>query len=470
MSGHAHPLTHIVVINDLSHPLGGASALAAASARSFAGRGYRVTMLAGDEPDGALRGAGVAVAALGQARLLGRAGALVDGLWNRAAYRMIRTWITAHDTPGTVYHLHGWSQILSPAVFAALAPVRSRLVISAHDFFLACPNGAFTNFASGAPCPHTALSRACLAEACDRRGRAHKLWRALRFALQKNVYGPRSSPPVLAIHAGMRPLLARAGIPLSAIHPLPNPVVPFSASRIMAECNREVLFVGRIEATKGADLALAAARRAGMPIRLVGEGALRTALAAQYPEARFSGRLPPEAIGALAQSARLLVMPSRYPEPYGLVAMEAALAGLPVILPPSALLAPDLVAAGAGLAIDPRDTAAFAAALAALASDDARVAAMSHAAFTQTAHLALSHDAWIDRLLAHYTARLAPETHAARLAPQPGQDHALIAASGAASGSRPSIRTVASAPGTYGAGAACRPEANHTRLSSSRIG
>ena len=151
MSAARNPhLNQIVVINDLSHPMGGASALAVASARNFAARGYKVAMLAGDTPDPALSEAGVAVTALGQARLLGRAGALVDGLWNRAAHRMIRRWIAANDTPGTVYHLHGWSQILSPAVFAALAPVRGRLVISAHDFFLACPNGAFTNFATGA--------------------------------------------------------------------------------------------------------------------------------------------------------------------------------------------------------------------------------------------------------------------------------------------------------------------------------
>jgi glycosyltransferase involved in cell wall biosynthesis len=284
--------------------------------------------------------------------------------------------------------------------------VRERLVISAHDFFLACPNGAFTNFTTGAPCPHTALSRACLAEACDRRGQAHKAWRLARFAVQRQVYRPQTSPPVLAIHAGMKPMLLRAGIPAEAVHPLPNPVVPYSETRIAAERNREVLFVGRIEATKGADLALAAARQAGLPIRLVGDGADRARLAAEYPEAQFAGRQAPPAIGALAASARVLVMPSRYPEPYGLVAMEAALAGLPVILPPSALLAPDLVAVGAGIAVDPRDTAAFAAALAGLAADNAHTEAMSRAAFTNTRHLALSPEEWIDRLLAHYAARL----------------------------------------------------------------
>ena len=421
----------IVVINDLAHAMGGASALAVASARAFVARGHEVAFLAGDTPDPALESSGVVITALGQARLLGRGSALLDGLWNRAAARMVRAWIAAHDTPGTVYHLHGWSQILSPSVFAALAPVRERMVISAHDFFLACPNGAFTHFATGAPCPHTALSRACLAQACDRRGQGHKAWRVLRHVVQRRVYRPQTSPPVLAIHAGMKPMLMRAGIPAEAIHPLPNPVVPYSETRIMAEQGREVLFVGRIEATKGADLALAAARRAGLPIRLVGDGADRARLAAEYPEARFAGRLAPAAIGALVAEARVLVMPSRYPEPYGLVAMEAALAGLPVILPPGALLAPDLVAAGAGIAVDPRDTAAFAAALAGLAADDARTEAMSHAAFTATRHLALSPEEWIDQLLAHYAARLGAVQAPAATRSSSGSPSKLRAASAA---------------------------------------
>lgn len=451
-------LNRIVVINDLSHPMGGASALAVGSAHRFAERGYRVAMLAGDVPDPALAKAGIAVTGLGQARLLGRArslgnNALLDGLWNRAAARMVRKWIAENDTLDTVYHLHGWSQILSPSVFAALAPVRERLVISAHDFFLACPNGAFTHFATGAPCPHTALSRACLAEACDRRGQAHKAWRVARHAVQRFAYRPKHSPPVLAIHAAMRPMLARAGIPPEAIHALPNPVTPFSETRIAAERNDEVLFVGRIEATKGADLALAAARRAGVPIRLVGDGADRARLTAEYPEAHFTGRLPPAAIGALAASARVLVMPSRYPEPYGLVAMEAALAGLPVVLPPSALLAADLVAAGAGVSVDPRDTARFADVLSALAKDDTRVEAMSRAAFTETRHLALSPAEWIDQLLAHYAARLA--------AVQPP------VAAISSPGSKP---IAANAAGTRRAGAVAAPAADHTRRSSAPSG
>jgi glycosyltransferase involved in cell wall biosynthesis len=334
---------------------------------------------------------------------------MATGWWNRAAHRMVRAWIAAHDTPATVYHLHGWSQILSPAVLAALAPVHDRLVISAHDFFLVCPNGAFADLNSGAPCARVPLGPACCLAGCDRRGRVHKVWRLGRGTIQRLVMPPRNSPTVLAIHAAMRPLLQRGGIPAAAIQIVPNPVVPWSTTRITAEQNREVLFVGRIEATKGADLALAAARAAGVPIRVVGDGALIERLRDAYPEAHFTGRLDHAAIAALARQARLLVMPSRYPEPFGLVAIEALRSGLPVILPPGALLADDISRIGAGILMEPRDTAAFADLLRRLGDDDATIAAMSRAGFTHGGTLALDPESWLDRLIDVYRERLVQE-------------------------------------------------------------
>jgi len=404
-------IDRIVVINDLARPLGGASALAVQSAFGFARRGLLVTYLSGDTPPASgLNHPGVTMIGLGQDRLLsrGRIDAMLTGWWNRAAHRMVRAWIAAHDTPATVYHLHGWSQILSPAVFAALATVRHRLVISAHDFFLVCPNGAFADLTSGTPCPRVPLGPSCCLARCDRRGRVDKMWRLGRSTIQRAVMPPRHSPPVLAIHAAMRPLLQRGGIPAVAIRVVPNPVMAWSATRIAAECNREVLFVGRIEATKGADLALAAARAAGVPIRVIGDGALAGRLRDAYPEAHFTGRLDHRAIAALACRARLLVMPSRYPEPFGLVAIEALRSGLPVIVPPSALLADDIACIGAGAMVEPRDTRTFAALLRRLADDDSAIAAMSHAAFADSGSLALDQEIWLDRLLDAYRDRLCP--------------------------------------------------------------
>jgi glycosyltransferase involved in cell wall biosynthesis len=403
-------IDRIVIVNDISAPKGGATALALLSAYEFRARGLAVTFLTGDAGDNeALRDCGVDIVALGQERLLSgsTAQAMLHGLYNREAYAHVRDWISRHDTPGTVYHLHGWAQILSPSVFHALQPVTTRLVLSAHDFFLACPNGSFSFLKTGEVCALTPMSVSCVRADCDRRSYSHKLWRVARQAVQRRFYNRRHSPPVLAIHESMRPFLMRAGIPSAAITSLPNPVTPWSSTRIEAENNHEVLFVGRLESTKGPDLAAAACAAAGFTLRCIGEGVLHDDIAKRYPKVRLEGRLPPEKIAEHARRARVLVMPSRYPEPYGLVAAEAALSGLPVIAPPTAFLTDDLVGAGAGVAVEPRDTAAFAAVLRNLMNDDSRIAAMSHAAIATTGTIALAPNQWIDRLIASYVGRLA---------------------------------------------------------------
>lgn len=403
-------IDRIVVVNDISVPKGGATALALLSARMLRQRGQAVTFLAGDTGHNpALAAAGIDIVGLGQDRLLASSPitALTNGLYNRKAGATVAAWIRDHDTPGSVYHLHGWSQILSPAIFAALRPVSRRLVLSAHDFFLACPNGSFSLLNSGAVCPHVPMSAACIATNCDRRRYAHKLWRVARHAVMTHHYRRLSPPPILAIHERMRPFLMRAGLPGDNIRTLPNPVLPWTSDRIQAENNKEFLFVGRLEDTKGVDLAAAACRAAGVPLRVIGDGVLRAMLERDYPEVRLMGQQPPAVIADHARGARALVMPSRYPEPFGLVAAEALWSGLPVIATDTAFLTHDIVAAGAGVAIEPRDIAGFAGVLRCIADDRPATRAMSVAAYRHTQSIALSPEVWIDRLKQAYAERLA---------------------------------------------------------------
>lgn len=406
----APPIDRIVIINDSSLAKGGATGLALASAEAFRALGYPVTLLTGDGGENpALTAVGIEVVALGQARLMASPMRKVffTALHNAGAEKMVGDWISANDTPGTVYHLHGWAQIFSPAIFKPLNKVAGRLVLSAHDFFLVCPNGSYSFLKSGKVCPLVPQSAACVMANCDRRSYLHKLWRVARQALRRmSIDVSHNSPPILAIHERMRPFLERGGVEPSAIQALPNPVRPFRSERIAAENNAEFVFIGRLEDGKGPDLACAAARLAGAKLRIIGDGPMEAVLKRDYPEVIFSGRQPPEVIGEMVRSARALLMPSRYPEPYGLVAAEALWSGLPVIAADTAFLAGDILAARAGLACEPRDAPAFAATLRGLLDDDEATRQMSVNAFTNTRDIGNTFDGWIEKLVAIYNQRL----------------------------------------------------------------
>jgi len=402
-------IDRVVVLNDVSIARGGATSLALDSIRALRARGIPVTLIVGDDGDNQeLRDLGVDIVPMGQALLLdaGMGRAFVRGLYNRRTLAVVGGWIGRHDTPGTVYHVHTWAKILSPSLFRALRPVAGRLVISAHDFFLVCPNGGYVFYGSGRVCQLRPMSAACILSACDRRSYGHKLWRVARQAVLAMTLDRHRRPPlVLAIHDGMVPILARGGIPAAAIRVLRNPIRAFRSERIAAERNREIVFIGRLHPEKGADLAARAARRAGAPLRVIGDGPMRQTLQRDHPEVTFDGQLTRAEIAERVKGARALVMPSRYPEPFGLVAGEALWSGLPVIIADTALMAPEIVAREAGLACSVHTDGALAGAFRQVLDSDADTRRMSSNAFETTRALATTPAEWMTALIALYDER-----------------------------------------------------------------
>lgn len=396
-----------VIINDLSEQRGGATNVALQSAALLDGSGIPVTYFTGDRgAHSDLRLRGVDVVAAGGEHILRmpRRRAMLNGLYNASAEQRLADWIAANDTPDTVYHLHGWSKILSPSVFYALRPVARRLIVSAHDFFLVCPNGGYFDFRRETPCDLRPMSMSCVLRSCDRRNYAHKLWRSARQEIRRAGFDFASiGAKVLAVHEGMLPHLERGGIPRSRLATLRNPVTPWHARRIEAERNKVFLFVGRLEEDKGADLFLAAARDAEVPVRVIGSGPLEGRLRDIYPEAECVGWKSASEIPALVRDARALVIPSRYREPFGLVAFEALASGLPVVVPAFAMIADELSEIGAGVSCNPYDRAAFGELLSGLASNDDVVASMSHVAHGNAARFSLTPAEWSRRLVSHYS-------------------------------------------------------------------
>jgi glycosyltransferase involved in cell wall biosynthesis len=342
--------------------------------------------------------------------------AFATGIHNAQAARLIAGWIGANDTPNTVYHVNGWAKILSPSIFGALRCVAARCIVHAHDFFAACPNGAFFDYQAQALCPHRPLSARCITTACDRRSYAHKLWRVARgFNVFSNLRDQPEFSRIILLHDTMKAFFVHAGYGAERFTTIRNPAGLEATQRVEVENNEEFFFIGRLDAEKGIEDVIAVAGKAGVPLCIIGDGPLMASAKAAGPHVRALGWLSHAEIALHIRNARGLIMPSRYPEPFGLVAIEAARNGVPVILSADAFLAPELVSAGAAFACNTRDEAAFTATIAKLKyMSKPEIRQMSERAVVASQDLAMSHFDWRDALLAEYRSLLSA-AHVSRL-------------------------------------------------------
>lgn len=397
-------IDRVVVINDDHSETGGAASIALNSVRLLRQRKVSVTLLTGGRGTNVeFRRLGAEVVSLGGTHLMAgsRGPAAVRGLYDVRTRDTLSHWIAAHDTEGTVYHLHNWHKVLSPSIFSVLNRVASRLVMTAHDYFLSCPNGGYFNYQLRRPCDLTPGGLDCALTNCDRRGYSHKLWRLARHKVRNVLFDlAKTAATVVAVHDGMVPYLERGAISRDAIRVVRNPVTAWRTQRVPAERNNTVFFVGRLESDKGVDLLARAAKCAGAPLCIIGDGSFARTLARSHPEVQLMGWQPRERIAELIGAARMLVVPSRWRETFGLVALESLMSGVPIIISRFSLISAEL--AGMGLVCDPYNEEALAAAIMELMQSDSRIRDMSYHGFAQARQLAPTPEQWCDTLIALY--------------------------------------------------------------------
>ena len=135
-----------------------------------------------------------------------------------------------------------------------------------------------------------------------------------------------------------------------------------------AEKDEALLWIGRMSPDKGPHRAIAAARTAGAPLILAGP--VQPGQEAYFAEEvepcvgrdgiEYVGEADGEAKRELYTRARALLMPIRWPEPFGLVMVEALACGTPVIAYPEGSV-PEVVRDGeTGYVVDDEDAMAAA--------------------------------------------------------------------------------------------------------------
>lgn len=379
----------VIVVNDHLTPDGGADVVAVASARALADEGVDVTLLVGERSpgDGAVPPR-VRLVCTGQSDLQSnpqRLGAALQGLWSERAARVLRELLAEHDPRSTVVHLHSWTKSLSASVVRSAQQAGFPLVLTLHDYFSACPNGAFYDFQRGAVCHKQPMSWDCISTHCDSRRYGYKLYRVARHAIQAHAGGlpgrirdfivvSRFSERVLGTHL---PATAR-------LHHVRNPIdVPRSEAADVAG-NGAFVMAARMLQPKGQWIFLEACEQAGVEAVCIGDGPQLAPLRKRFTKVRFTGQLPRADVLREMRAARAFVMPALWYETQGIVVDEAASMGVPCIVADGCAASESIDHEHTGLLVASGDVQDLARALRRLWHEPAlaaRLGANAHAAF-----------------------------------------------------------------------------------------
>jgi len=299
-----------------------------------------------------------------------------------------------------VVHAHNVHPLLGWRALAAARAAGARTVLHLHNYRLVC--AIAVAYRDGAPCfrCHGRDTRPGLELRC-RGSLAESAVYAAGLARQQ----PRllaEADALVAVSDALAARLDGMGIPRERMTVLPNAVRAIADASHAAE-GRYALAAGRLVEEKGFDIAVRAARAAGVPLRVAGvgpdEGRLR-ALAGDA-EVAFLGQLPADALARERRGAAMLLAPSRSDDPCPMSVVEALADGVPVLGSARGGI-PELVGADAALPVD--DPTAWRAALAALWTDPAARAAAGDAALAR-ARTRHAPDAWYAGLMAIYGER-----------------------------------------------------------------
>ena len=215
-------------------------------------------------------------------------------------------------------HVHN---VVNPAVLEWAADRDAVMTVQDHRFF--CP-GRGKWKADGRVCGD-AMDRTVCADCFDDPSYFEDM-----LALTTERLEPLKRMRLTVLSAYMKGELIQVGVPAARIT-----VVPPVTYRLDLEAPADgpscVLFVGRLVEAKGIRDAIDAWRRSGLELPLVaaGTGPLRRQVEAEGVE--VLGWLDRRRLSAAYRRAAVVVMPSRWQEPFGLVGLEALTLGTPVV-------------------------------------------------------------------------------------------------------------------------------------------
>jgi len=311
-------VSHMRVLhtNNAHRGLGGASLAYAATIDVLRRGGIEVDVFARDSKDL-------------PNNLAGKMTAFFGGLYAARAVREFEA--VLRDRRPDLVHIHELYPLISPWILPRCARAGIPVVMSCHDYRLSCPIA--THYTRGADC-HRCLGgreywcvlRNCRASIPESVAYALRNASARRFDLfhrHVNLFMVPSGHlrDFLTGRLGIDP--RRVVVNYPPIRVPPQPVADPSEGGYVA-------YAGRFVHEKGVEVMVDACRRAGLPMRFAGDAPSHPAVG-PGDDASFVMTKSPADLAQFYRGARVLAMPSIWPETFGVVAAEAMSHGVPVV-------------------------------------------------------------------------------------------------------------------------------------------
>jgi glycosyltransferase involved in cell wall biosynthesis len=234
-------------------------------------------------------------------------------------------------TRARVVHAHNVNPSFGWRALAAAREAGARVVLHLHNYRLVCAQGLC--FTRGEDCTrcHGRDTRPGLRLNCRGGSRAEAAAYAAGLALWQRRLAEQVDafvvPSAFAL-GRLRELGAPVGDRAHVVGSVQREIA--GASR--AAEGRHVLAAGRLSPEKGFADAIDAARAAGLPLVIAGDGPQAAELRsrADGADVRFTGAVGAAELSALRREAGAAVVPSRFAEILPLAALEAMAAGLPL--------------------------------------------------------------------------------------------------------------------------------------------
>ncbi len=302
------------------------------------------------------------------------------------------------DFGADIAHLHANANLVLERAVRAAVPTLKTL----HTLDL-CPSGTKFHFATSQAC-HYQTGPLCLPRQvylrCTLSKRPQVLWRNYRRTREANVE-LRTYRRVLVASEFVRQLAISNGVAADRVSVIPY----FTHAPTVVEPSqgRTVLFVGRVTPEKGVEMLIEAMRLVPDPWQLVivGEGMSMPRVTRAVADAGLTDRvtcrgwLNGEALAQAYRDAAVVVVPSRWPEAFGIVGIEALAQARPVVAFRTGGIPEWLHEGDGGHLVPPGDVAALAVGIRALLDapgDAARLAMLGRtrvlSEYSEVAHLA----------------------------------------------------------------------------------